>query len=173
MSSPSRAPRARDRRRRRHFADDRHAEIARPARRVAADQLDAEALGQSAKTRGERGEPVVVGVGQRAGQQRPTRRRAHRREIRQVDRQRLVAKPLGIGAGEEVPAFHQHVDRQHELRARRRARSRRASSPMPTRTARIARRAAEIALDQLELVHAAIIGCTRQGQLRNGVGRLA
>ena len=66
-------------------------------------------------------EPALVGVGQRAGEQRPARRRAHRRHVGQIHRERLVAERLGIGAGEEMPALDQHVDRDRDLASGRRA----------------------------------------------------
>ena len=76
-------------------------------------------VGQREEAARERREPDGVVVGQRAGEQRPARRRAHRRHVGQVDRERLVAELLRIDVGEEMPAVDQHVDGHRELAARR------------------------------------------------------
>ena len=60
-------------------------------------------------------EPRRVGVGQRHREQRAARQRAHRGQVGQVDRKRLVAEPLWIGARDEMAAFDQHVDGQDVL----------------------------------------------------------
>jgi hypothetical protein len=136
----------------RHIAQDRHAEIARTLRGVAADEFHAEALREREEAAREGREERRVAVGKRAGEQREARTRAHRRHVRQVDRERLVAEALRIGAGQEVPALHQHVDRRHEFEGRVDAQHRTVvAHPHPH--VRIARRAPEETIDQRELVH--------------------
>ena len=54
---------------------------------------------------------------QRERERRPARRRAHRGEVGKVDRERLVAERLGVGAGQEMPAFDQHVGGDRQLQA--------------------------------------------------------
>ena len=60
---------------------------------------------------------------QRAGEQRPARPRAHRREVRKVHGEHLVPERFGIGIGEEVARLDHHVDGQHELVIRRATRT--------------------------------------------------
>ena len=49
-------------------------------------------LGEREEARGERREPRLVGVGQREREQKPARIGAHRREVGEVHRERLVAR---------------------------------------------------------------------------------
>ena len=109
----------------RHLAHDRHAKRERAARRVAADEVDAVGVRERVEAARERREPGGVAVGQRAGEQRPFRRRAHRRHVGKVHRERLVAEVFRVGVGEEMAPAHQHVDRHRELAGRRRREERR------------------------------------------------
>ncbi len=177
-SSPGCAPGARDRGAGRQLADDGHAQVARAARRVAADQRDAIARRRARRGRRAKApEPALVVVGQRAGQQRPARRRAHRGHVRQVHRQRLVAERCRIHVRQEVPAFDQHVHRQRELHARRRRHHRRVVADADAHR-RIAHGAMEVALDERELVHRAasrraVIAARRRSRAASARGAAA
>ena len=107
-------------------------------------------IGQREQPARERREPGVVVVGQRPGEQRPTRARAHRRDVGQVHREDLVAEALGIGAGEEMAALDHHVDREHQLVPGRGRDHRRVVADADTHGG-IARRPREMARDQREL----------------------
>ena len=63
---------------------------------------------------GEVVEPVLAHLGQRQREQCPGGLGAHRREIAQVDGERLVPDRPARRAGEEVPALHQRVGRRDE-----------------------------------------------------------
>src|SRR5260221_10324478 len=58
---------------RRRFAEDRHAEAERPLRRVAADQIDLELIGQREEAPRELPEPNATGTRQRHGAKPPAR----------------------------------------------------------------------------------------------------
>ncbi len=105
---------------RRHVAEHGDADVERAARRVAADQLAAEAFGEREQAVAERGEPAFVGARQGERERERVRRGAHRGEVRQIDGERLVAERVRIDVGEEVAAFDQHVRRYRELLAGRR-----------------------------------------------------
>ncbi len=77
-------------------------------------------VGKRVEAARERGEPGRVTVGQRAGEERPSRGRAHRRHVGQIHRERLVAELFRIRVGEEMAAADQHVDGDRELAGRRR-----------------------------------------------------
>ena len=108
-----------------HLADHRDADVERPARGVAADQLAVEAVRQREHAPAESLQPGFVGLRQRQRQREGERPRAHRRQVGQVDRQRLVPERLGVDVVEDMPAADQHVggDRQ-ALAACRRAEQR-------------------------------------------------
>ena len=131
----------------RHFTEHRDAKIARTARRVAADEIDGMLIRQREKTARERRQPGFVDRGQRTRQQRPARRRAHRRQIRQVDRQRLVAERLGFRPGEKMAALDEHVDRRGDFETGRWRDQRRIVADAEHG---VARRAPEVPLDELE-----------------------
>ena len=85
------------------------------ARQVAADDVEPVPARQGGEPRDERVEVGArQGRGQRQGEQRQPRRRAHRREVAQVDGERAMAD--GVGRREaaiEVDAFDERVDGQH------------------------------------------------------------
>ena len=93
----------------RDFAENGHAKCHRSAAGVATDQLDFVTLRQREKTGGEARHPIVIKRGQGERQGGIARQRAHCRQIRKVDRQRLVAEPARVGIGQKVGAGHQHV----------------------------------------------------------------
>src|SRR5207248_765440 len=129
----------------------------RRARRVAADQLDAEALGEREESGGELREPVLLGRRQAEGEQRPARRSAHGGEVRQVHGERLVAERARGGARREVASFHQHVGREGQVEAgvgtQQRAVVADAEQRASVRTAGGAR---EVPRDELELGQAGL-----------------
>ena len=139
---------------RRHFADRHDADGAqRRARGVAADQLDAEALGEREEAGGKFGQPVLLHRRQADREQRPARRRAHRSEVRKVHRERLVPEGARCGVGGEMAALHQHVGRQGELEAGVGTQQR---AVVPHAEQRAFGRAREIARDELELGQAGL-----------------
>ena len=107
---------------RRHLAQRRDVDgDSGAARGVAADQLDAEAGGEREEPGGERLQPASSAAGKRE------RERAQRGAAPIAARsERLTASALwpslrGVGAGQEMPPFDQHVGGDRELHARRRA----------------------------------------------------
>ena len=99
-------------------------------------------------------EPCGIGRWQRAGEQHEARQRTHRREVGQVDGERLVAERPRIGVREEMPALDEHVDRHDVFHAGRRRDDGAVVADADAHVG-VARRAAEVALDQLELIHRA------------------
>ncbi len=137
---------------RRHLAHRGDGDRAlRRARRVAADQVDAETLGEREEPRGERLQPGLIGLRQADREQRPLRRRAHRREVGQVDGERLVTERARLGIGREVPPFDQHVGGDRELEAGVRAQQG-AVVADPDQRALALRRPLEVTADEVELV---------------------
>ena len=130
-------------------------------------------VGQGEEAAREGGEPRRRRLGQRAGQQRPARQRAHRRHVGQVHRQRLVPERLGIDVGEEMPALDQHVDRDRELAARRRREQRRIVAHAEHRAA--ARRRRKKRSISSNSVSAAIAAdrCLRGSQVARGRAQVA
>ena len=83
--------------------------VERAARRVAADQLAAVRVGEREQAAREAGEKRLVGARQRERERERERPRAAGGEVAQVDRERLVAEPIGRHGGQEVAALDQHV----------------------------------------------------------------
>ena len=103
-------------------------------------EIDAVLVRQRDEPARERGEPGRRRPTAAHRQQRPARRRAHRRQIRQVDRQRLVAERLGFGVREEMAALDEHVDRHGEFAAGRWRDERRIVADADARALRAGRR---------------------------------
>jgi hypothetical protein len=137
----------------RHLADggDRNRALL-AARGVAADQLDAEALGKRVEACGKRLQPRGLGSRQSDRQRRPARRGTHRGKIGEVDGERLVAERARLDAGKKMPAFDQHVGGHGEIQAGIGPQQRAIVADAESRTLR---RPREIAADQFELVHQA------------------
>jgi hypothetical protein len=129
----------------REGADRGDGDGARPAGRVAADELDAVRIGEREHPASEGLEPGLVCLRQREREQEPARIGAHRGEVREACRERLVAEPARIGAGQEVRAFGKRVgsDREREAGGRGDERAVVADRRGPV--------AHEVAPDQLEL----------------------
>ena len=89
----------------------------RAARGVAADQRDIVRFSQFAEAVEEPVHPVRVGLGQRQRQRRPGRSRTHRRQVAEVDGQRLEADVGGRGVGGEMHAGHQRVGTPRQAHA--------------------------------------------------------
>ena len=135
---------------RRHLAEDGHAQIERPARGVATDQLHAMLLRQREKTRTELRQPRFIRLGQRNRQHSPARRGAHRRHVRQIHRQRLVPEQERVGIGQKMRAAYQHVRGHREHVALTRLQQR---GVVAHAEQRAGRSAGEIAADQVEFGH--------------------
>jgi len=110
---------AQQRRTRWHLAHRGDVDGQRPGRGVAAGERDAGRVGQREQPAREAGQPVVVDARQRDRQREGQRLGAAGREVRQVDRQRLVAQALGGHGGQEVAALDQQVAGHRELLPRR------------------------------------------------------
>jgi len=95
-------------------ADRGDRDRSRAPRRVSADQLDGVRLGEREHARGEGLDPRLVGVGQGDREQEPARVGAHRREVREVHRERLGAEAPRVGAGQEVRALGERVGGERE-----------------------------------------------------------
>ena len=91
-------------------------------------------VGERVEAARERREPGDVAFGQRAGEERPSRRRAHRRHVGKIHRERLVAELFRVRVGEEMAPADEHVDGNRELAARAMRRRSAASSPTERRT---------------------------------------
>ncbi|OIQ85252.1 hypothetical protein GALL_329270 [mine drainage metagenome] len=128
-------------------AHDRDAHIQRPLRRISAHEFDVVGVRQGEQSGAEAGEPD--GVGGRKGQcQRERQRlRPHGGEVRQIHRQRLVAKLERIGSRQEMPALEQHVGRDGQLPAGRDVQQ---GAVIPHAEHSAARGAGEIAGDEIE-----------------------
>jgi len=132
------------------------ADVERAFGGVAADQLDVEGVGQREQALRKTVQPVAVGFRQRQRQREADRARAHRRQVGQVDGQRLVAQPHGIFTGKEVAAFHQHVGRNGGLQAGS-GRDQRAVVADAERGADGVVRALEVFLDEVEFREHALL----------------
>ena len=146
---------ARQRRSVRRFTDDRDAKIAGTFGGITADQLDAERVGNGEKTRREFAKPSLFRIGQRPRQQRVARCRAHSRQVRKIDGQRLMAETAGIGIAQKMSSFDQHVDGDHKLHSRGGLNDGCIIADADSHRV-AARRATKIAVDQRELVHACV-----------------
>ena len=155
---------------RRHLAEHREAQIQGTTRGVAAHQLAAMVVGQREQAFRKGREPGFIRLGQGQGQREGQRARAAGRQVAQVYRQAFVPESPGIGAGQEMPALHQHVRGHGQLRAGC-GREQRAVIAHPQRLA--LRGALEEASDQIEFTHgvpigqalsAARVGCRRRGK---------
>ena len=98
--------------------------VERAARRVAADQLARLAVGEREQAAREGGEERLVGARQGQRERERERPRAAGGEVAQVDRERLVAEPIGRHGRQEVAALDQHVGRDRERRPGRRLQER-------------------------------------------------
>ena len=110
--------------------------------------IDAVRVREREKAARERLEPAAVASGSAPASSAQRGRRAHRRDVGEIHRERLVPERLGIGAGEEMPALDQHVDRQRRARSPASARAtprRRRRPARPTAIAAAARRSARSA----------------------------
>ncbi len=136
----------------RQLADGRDAQRARPARRIATDQLHVVFARERVEAAHELRDPCGIGIRQCAGEQREPRQRAHRGQVGQVDGERLVPQRARIAAREKVPILDQHVDGDDVLHAGRRREHRTVVADADPHV-RIARLAPEKAVDQLELIH--------------------
>ena len=87
---------------RRHFTEYRQRHRQRPAGGIATKQFNSRRFRKIEQAACECIQPCVVKRGQRQRQGRVARRSAHRREVREVYRQRLVAEFAGIGNTEGV-----------------------------------------------------------------------
>ena len=76
------------------------------------------ALGEREEPGRECGEPAFVCGRQPERERGPARRRAHRREVGKVDRERLVAERARVRPGQEMAPFDQHVGGHRELEPR-------------------------------------------------------
>ena len=143
---------ARERRAGGHLADDRHAQVARAARRVAADQRRRRARRASAnrpRANAASHASSASGSAPASSAQRGSAPIAARSD-------RFTASVLwpsvsGSAPAKEVPALDQHVDRQHELAARASGATTRRVVADADAHRRVARRPREVARDQLEL----------------------
>ena len=134
----------------RHLANDSDADRAGVAAGgIPADEVEAVALGEREKAGGKRRQPLGVGRGQRERERRPPRRRAHRREVGEIHRERLVAERARLGIGQEVAPFDQHVAGHGEVEPGVGAQQR---AVVADPEQRALRRALEVAADDLELV---------------------
>ena len=107
--------RAQQRRAVRNLAEHRDADRQRAARRVAADQLAFVRIGERQQAARESLEEARLGPWQRQRQREGERRGPARREVAEVDRERLVAEPIGRDGRQEVAALDEHVARDGEL----------------------------------------------------------
>ena len=107
--------RAQQRLARGHGTEHGDADVQRPGRRVAADQLDAMRIGQCKQPARKAFEKGLVDARHRQCQREADRLGAAGRQVRQVHRQGLVAEPIGRHSGQEVPALDQHVARHRQL----------------------------------------------------------
>ena len=94
---------------RRHFAEHRDAKIERTSGGVAADQLAVVGIGKRKQSARKPSQPALVDLRQCHGQRKAERARAHRGQVRQIDRERFVAQRSGIDIGKKMPALDQHV----------------------------------------------------------------
>jgi hypothetical protein len=101
----------------RHVAEHGDAEVERAARRIAADERAVVTFREREEAVAKCFEPRFIGARQRERERECVRLRAHRGEVRQIHRERLVAERVWIDIGEEVAAFDQHVRRNGELMA--------------------------------------------------------
>ena len=131
----------------RHLADDGYGETERPARRIAADEVDAEALGAGKQAGGESRDEAFARMRQRNREQRPFRHRTHRRHVGHIDRQRLPAQRFRVVVGQEMGTRHHHVGGDHDFAPRRGTDQRRIVADTEFR---VARRPLEMTLDQFE-----------------------
>ncbi len=133
----------------RHFAERDDADRAqRRARGVAADQLDAEAIGEREEARGKLFQPFRLGRRNAEGEKRPARRRAHGGKVGKVHGERLVPERARRGVRQEMLSFDEHVGGDGELEARVRAHQRAIVADTEQRTVR---RPIEEAPNELEL----------------------
>ena len=91
------------------FAEDRDADVQRPLGGVAAHQVAAVGVGQREQPARKTVEPGRVGGGQGQRQGKTEGYGAHRRQVGQVHRQRLVPQQERVGAGKEMAVLDQHV----------------------------------------------------------------
>lgn len=132
----------------RQRAERRDRDRARTARRVAADELHPLHPGERVHPGGEGLDPRLVHRRQREREQEPARVGAHRGQVGQVDRERLVPEAPRLRARREVRALGERVGGERKDEARRRTHER-AVVAHPERGG--ARRAGEVPRDQLEL----------------------
>ena len=85
----------------------------RPMSRVATDQLHVVTSGQIKQTPTKPLQPNFVDLGKSQRQRCPSGKRAHRRQIAQIDRQRFVAKPFWVSRGKEMHIRYQRVQCHH------------------------------------------------------------
>ncbi len=139
ISSPGCAPERSNARACRYFAEDRHAEIARPLRRVAADDIDAECVGTGEETARKLFDPAFCSGRQSDGQQRPAGLRTHRGQVRDIHRQRFPAEILGDRYWRRkcVPATSMSVEMTSSQPAPGRTMA--PSSPTPSTVCRVGR----------------------------------
>jgi len=104
---------------RQQFTENGDADRQRAAGRIAADQFAVEGIGQREQAGGKCREPLAIRVGQRQRQREGHRPGAHRRQIRQIDRQAFMTERMRFGTRKKVPSFDQHVRRDRRLHARR------------------------------------------------------
>ena len=87
---------------------------------VAADQLHAVTIRQREQPPAKPIQPILVGLGQGQRQHGPGRSRAHRRQIAEIHRQRLVTETFRVGGGKKMHVRHQGIHRHHQLLVSRR-----------------------------------------------------
>ena len=149
--SPACAPPRRSAVPRGDMTQDLHADGERPGRGVAADQRHAVRAREVRRSRARKPlEPVRIGARQRQRQGRPRGRRAHRRQVAQIHRERAVADGSGVAVVREMPAGDDGVHRRRQFRIRGHAQQRRiiahAQQHVGSRTAQ----AREVAAYQIE-----------------------
>ncbi len=109
---------------REHLTKDRDAQIQWTAGGVTADQLAAMGIGQGKQAGRKRPQPALIGLRQRQGQREGQRSRPHGSQVRQIDRERLVAQRGRIDISKKVARLDQHVGRDGQCSGRNRRQQR-------------------------------------------------
>ncbi len=137
-----------------------------PLRGVAADQRDVMLRGEFGEAVGKAVDERAIGFRQRQREQRPGRRRAHRGEVAEIDRERFPAEVARAGLCRKMHAGDQRIGADDEVVARRDTEDRGVVADAELHVVARDRAARADEFDQVEFRHDARSGSVNERRAR-------